>query len=103
VPKGWKNSLFNSIIFNKRGLSMADIKEIKKEVKKLVSEISEIPEAEINDNAMFAEDLGLDSMMALEIVASVEKKYKIVIPEEKIPTIRSLNDIYKIVEENFSK
>ena len=82
---------------------MANIDNIKKEVKKLVSEISEIPQAEIRDNAKFAEDLGLDSMMALEIVASIEKKYKIVIPEEKIPTIRSLNDIYKIVEENFSK
>lgn len=79
---------------------MANIDNIKKEVKKLVSEISEIPQAEIRDNAKFAEDLGLDSMMALEIVASIEKKYKIVILEEKIPTIRSLNDIYRVVEES---
>jgi acyl carrier protein len=79
---------------------MENIDKIKQEVRTLVSEISEIPEAEINDSAMFAEDLGLDSMMALEIVASVEKKYKIVIPEEKIPTIRSLADVYKILEES---
>ena len=78
---------------------MANIDNIKKEVKKLVSDISEIPQAEIRDNAKFAEDLGLDSMMALEIVASIEKKYKIIIPEEKIPTLKSLQDIYKLVDE----
>jgi acyl carrier protein len=82
---------------------MADINEIKKEVKRLVSEISEIPENEISDTSKFAEDLGLDSMMALEIVASVEKKYKLAIPEAKIPTIRSLEDVYKVLGEMLSK
>ena len=71
--------------------------EIKKEVKKLVSEITEIPEEELKEEARFTEDLSVDSMMALEIVASVEKKYKVVIPEDKIPTIRSLNNVYSLL------
>ena len=76
-----------------------NIEEVKKEIKKMVSDIAEIPEEEIKDNAQFAEDLGIDSMMALEIVASVEKKYKVVIPEEKIPTIRSLENVYQLLGE----
>jgi len=76
-----------------------NIEEAKKEIKKMVSDIAEIPEEEIKDDARFAEDLGIDSMMALEIVASVEKKYKVVIPEEKIPTIRSLKNVYQLLEE----
>ena len=76
-----------------------NIEEAKKEIKKMVSDIAEIPEEEIKDEAKFAEDLGVDSMMALEIVASIEKKYKVVIPEEKIPTISSLENVYQLLEE----
>ena len=72
--------------------------EIKKEVKKRVSEIIEVPEEKLKEDAKFVEDLGVDSMMALEIVAGIEKKYKIVIPEEDIPKISSLADIYAILE-----
>ena len=80
-----------------------DIEDIKKEIKKMVSDIAEIPEEEIKDEARFAEDLGIDSMMALEIVASIEKKYKIVIPEEKIPIISSLQNVYELMEEFLKK
>ncbi len=76
-----------------------DLEGMRKEIKKLISEIAEVPQDQIKDDARFVEDLGIDSMMALEIIASIEKKYKIVIPEEKIPTINSLNAIYSLIEE----
>ncbi|MBU0503604.1 MAG: acyl carrier protein [Candidatus Omnitrophota bacterium] len=72
--------------------------EVKKEVKKKVSEIIEVDENKLKDESKFVEDLGVDSMMALEIVASIEKKYKISIPEVDIPKIRCLNDIYELLE-----
>ncbi|MDP2923725.1 MAG: acyl carrier protein [Candidatus Omnitrophota bacterium] len=72
--------------------------EIKKEIKQLISEIAEIPGEQIKDDSRFTEDLGIDSMMALEVVAGIEKKYKIVIPEAEIPTIRSLQNVYALVE-----
>jgi len=34
----------------------------------------------------------------LEVVATIEKKYKIVIPEAEIPNIRSLKNIYDLLE-----
>lgn len=80
-----------------------NIEEVKKEVKKMVSEIAEIAEADIKEDAKFADDLGVDSMMALEIVASIEKKYKVRIPEEKIPTISSLGRVYALLEELLNK
>ena len=76
-----------------------DLAKEKENIRKLISEISEVPEEEITDSAQFFEDLGVDSMVALEIVASIEKKYRIAIPEDKIPTIRSLGDICKLLEE----
>ena len=80
-----------------------NMEEAKKEIKKMISDIAEIPENEIKDDATFAEDLGIDSMMALEIVASIEKKYKVVVPEEKIPTIRSLQNVYQLLEDFLNK
>lgn len=71
---------------------------IKQEVKKAVAAIIEIPESKLTDDIKFIEDLGIDSMMALEIVASIEKKYKVVIPEEDIPKMRCLRDIYNSLE-----
>jgi acyl carrier protein len=71
---------------------------VKKEVKKLVAEIAEVPASKLKDDANFFDDLGIDSMKALEIVASIEKKYKIRIPEDKIPTIRSLQNVYALLE-----
>ncbi|MCU0665841.1 MAG: acyl carrier protein [Candidatus Omnitrophica bacterium] len=75
-----------------------NIEEIKKETRKLVAEITERPEDELKDESRFVEDLGIDSMMALEIVASLEKKYKIVIPEEEIPNVRSLVNVFAMLE-----
>ena len=75
-----------------------DFEKLKEEIKKIVSEVSEVPQEQLKEDARFVEDLGIDSMMALEIVANIEKKYKVVIPEEEIPKIRSLKDVYKIME-----
>jgi len=79
------------------------LEEIKKEVKKLISEITEVPEKDLKEDAKFVEDLGIDSMMALEIVASLEKKYKVVIPEDEIPNVRSLANVFAILEKILNK
>jgi len=75
-----------------------DFEEVKKEVKNSIAEITEVPLDKLTDDAKFVEDLGIDSMMALEIIASLEKKYRVVIPEEEITKIRSLNNIYELLE-----
>ncbi len=75
-----------------------NFEEIKKAVKVMVSRITEISEDKLTAEAKFVEDLGVDSMMALEIVAAIEKKYKIAITEEDIPKIRSLNDVYELLQ-----
>lgn len=54
--------------------------DLENEVRKLVADIIELPEDKISKDARFVEDLGMDSMMALEILASIEKKFKVQIP-----------------------
>lgn len=71
---------------------------MEKEITRLISEIIEIPESDLKLNADFANDLGVDSMKAIEIVAAVEKKYKVIVPEKDIPKIRNLKDVIEMVK-----
>ena len=57
------------------------MQDIEVEVKNIIAEITEKEPEEIRPDSRFLEDLGMDSMMALEILAAIEKKYKITIPE----------------------
>ena len=70
---------------------------VEKDIRSLVAEILEVEPSEINGEANFVKDLGMDSMMALEILAGIEKKYRIVIPEEMLPKFTSLNKTVSIV------
>lgn len=64
---------------------------IDQEVMQLIADIIEMDPSEINPDAHLVEDLGMDSMMALEILASIEKKFRIKIPEEDLPKITTVN------------
>ncbi len=64
---------------------------IDEEVKKLIANIIEMDPKEINADASLVEDLGMDSMMALEILASIEKRFKIKIAEDDLPKITTVN------------
>ena len=72
--------------------------DVEKDVRSLVAEILEADEPEkIDANAHFVRDLGMDSMMALELLAGIEKKYRIVIPEDTLPKFTSLNKTGEVV------
>ena len=85
---------------------MSDIEtkyNVDKDIRDLVAEILETEPQEINAEAQFVKDLGMDSMMALEILAGIEKKYRIVIPEDTLPKFTSLNETVRIVKEILNK
>jgi acyl carrier protein len=63
------------------------------ELKTLVSDIIEVPAEKLLPEADFIDDLQVDSLKAIEIVAAVEKKYRVIIPEQDIPKIRNLSQI----------
>jgi acyl carrier protein len=68
--------------------------EIKEVVRGLISEIAEDMDVDtevITDDASFVEDMGLDSMALLEVLATMEKKFSVSIPESEFPNITSIN------------
>ena len=79
-------------------MAKIDMKNLEKEIKSIIAEITEIEPEKITPEARFTEDLGMDSMMALEILASIEKRYKLKIPEENLMKITNLTNLIEITK-----
>lgn len=67
---------------------------LKEELRALISEISEVDE--IPDDTHFKE-LGIDSMMGVEIVAAIERQYKIKIDDAELSEVTTLNRSFELV------
>lgn len=77
--------------------------DIKNEILTIVSTITEKKPEEIPPDAHLIQEVGADSMNALEILAALEKKYRIVIPEDKLKELTTLNKIIDLVEKSINK
>lgn len=75
------------------------MQNIEEEIKNIIASVLEKDPGEILPDAKFFEDLGVDSMMALEIMAAIEKKYKITIPEEKLAQLTTLNETVAVAKQ----
>jgi len=71
---------------------------IENDIRKLIADILECDPYEFSENDLFVKDLGMDSMMALEILAGIEKMYRIVIPEDTLAQFTSLKETVRIVK-----
>ena len=69
------------------------VENLENDITAIVAEVTELEESEIWEkrDADFFKDLEIDSLLALEILALIEKKFKAQIPEEKLVDITSLN------------
>jgi len=56
---------------------------IEERIKKIISEILGIDESEITREARFIEDLGVESLDVVEMIAAMEEEFNIEIPEEE--------------------
>jgi acyl carrier protein len=65
---------------------------IKAGVKNLVAEITERKPEDISDTAHFIDDLEIDSLMSIEMMVAVNKRYKIELFEEEFSAITNVNE-----------
>jgi len=69
---------------------------LKEELRSLIAEIAEIDA--IPDDALF-KDLGIDSMMGVEIVAAIERQYHVKFSDAELSQVTTLNRSYDLVIE----
>ena len=73
--------------------------EMKEELRALIAEIAE--KDEIPDDVAF-KDLGIDSMMGVEIVAAIERKYQVKIDDSELAEVTTLNGSMALVEKKLA-
>lgn len=69
-------------------------------IKEILADQLDIDENAITPDSLLVEDLGADSLDAIDIVMSVEDEFGIEVPDEIIEKIESVSDIITFVENN---
>jgi acyl carrier protein len=76
---------------------------IQQRVVGIVAEVVERPAAELDLDAHLVTDLGLDSLLALEILALMEKEFQIEIPEEELEKFARIRQIVEVAERRLAE
>jgi acyl carrier protein len=67
------------------------------EIREIAAEVLEIEPEEITETSSFADDHEADSLRAIEILARIEKKYNVEIPQSDLPKMVNLRAVYDVV------
>jgi acyl carrier protein len=66
-------------------------------IKEIVCEILELEEDEVTETSLFSEDHGADSLRAIEILASLEKEFNVVIDQAELARMVNLEGVYAVI------
>lgn len=77
---------------------MENNNSVKERVMHLISEVIERPVEEKDLDTRFVEDWGIDSLLALEILAVMEKNLQIEVPEEELVNFVTVRQVVEVVE-----
>lgn len=69
-------------------------------MKDILVEQLECDPADISMESLLVDDLGADSLDAIDIVMSVEDEFKIEVPDEIIEKIETVGDIVNYIEDH---
>lgn len=75
-----------------------DKDEARKKIVSIISRVTKIAVAEITGEKLIRDDLGVDSMQAIESLAIIEKELGIVIDPDKAFNVATVEDLFALVE-----
>lgn len=72
--------------------------EILAEVRAIVAEVLEVSTETLAADALLVEDLGMDSVLAIDIATVLEKRFKVRIPEDRMREFKDVRAIAAILQ-----
>jgi acyl carrier protein len=75
-----------------------DERDIRNKIKDAIAKISDIEAADISDAASFKDDLGLDSLVLLEISVEIEMQFGLEVHEEDLKQLQTVQDAVEFVQ-----
>lgn len=82
---------------------MPTVTEDREKIKEIVCDILELEEDEVTDTSLFREDHDADSLRAIEILASLEKEFKVVIDQSELARMVNLQGVYEVIADSTSR
>jgi len=73
---------------------------MKEELIKIIAEELSVDEADVTMEANLQDDLGADSLDAIQLIMSIENEFDITIPETEIDNLKTVADCLKYIEDN---
>lgn len=70
-----------------------------RELQELAAEILGVEPEQVQLDVSFARDLAADSLDLVELIAAVEDKYDVELPEEELEKMKNVGDLWKFLEE----
>lgn len=67
------------------------------ELREILAETIDIDAEVMGYDTHFINDLGVDSLLSLEVMVALEKKYKIKLSEQELQQMYSLRKVYELV------
>jgi acyl carrier protein len=67
-------------------------------VKQMIVEELNVPEEKITLEARLAEDLGADSIDAVELIMNIEDEFEIQVSDEEAQNIKTVGDLVRYIE-----
>lgn len=83
-------------------MDTAEREKLEQDLVDLIAELAEIDPKEVQTDRPLR-DLGVDSLMVLELVAFIEKRTRTEIPESEIGKVRTLADILDKIRNGWQK
>lgn len=71
---------------------------IEKEIISIISDVAEVETNEVKIDSNLVKDLGINSIKAIEIIVTLEKKYKVSIRDEDVPKITYVKQIVDLTK-----
>ena len=69
-----------------------------KELQELAAEILGVEREQVQMNVSFQRDLAADSLDLVELIAAVEDKYDVELPEEQLEQMKNVGDLWQFLE-----
>ena len=69
-----------------------------RELQELAAEILGVDQEQVQMDVSFARDLAADSLDLVELIAAVEDKYDVELPEEQLEQMKNVGDPWQFLE-----
>ena len=69
-------------------------------IKEIIAKQLGVEEASIDEKTNIMDDLGADSLDIVEMLMAIEENFGVTVPDEVIPSLKTVGDIMEYVEKN---